>query len=49
MPAGTSGLLTVQGRWPAMARTVWGDHARYRDAYWTRFAAAGCSWPATAP
>ncbi len=41
VPAGTSGLLTVQGRWPAMARTVWGDHARYRDAYWARFAAQG--------
>jgi len=41
VPAGTSGLLTVEGRWPAMARTVWGDHQRYRDAYWSRFAAQG--------
>ncbi len=41
VPAGTSGLLTVGGRWPAMARTVWGDHDRYRAAYWSRFAEQG--------
>ncbi|WP_336920966.1 acetate--CoA ligase [Aquipuribacter sp. SD81] len=41
VPAGTSGLVTLEGRWPAMARTVWGDHARYRDSYFARFAARG--------
>ena len=40
-PPGTSGLITVGGRWPAMARTVWGDHERYRDAYWSRFVERG--------
>ena len=41
VPAGTSGLITVGGRWPAMARTVWGDHERYRDTYFARFAGRG--------
>ncbi len=41
VPPGTSGLITVGGRWPAMARTVWGDHERYRDTYFARFAARG--------
>ncbi len=34
---GSSGYITIEGRWPAMARTVWGDHDRYRAAYWSRF------------
>ncbi len=38
---GGGGLLVVTGTWPGMARTVWGDPARYRDAYWRRFAAHG--------
>ncbi len=38
---GESGFITIEGRWPAMARTVWGDHDRYRAAYWSRFAAEG--------
>lgn len=40
-PRGTAGLLVVDRTWPAMARTVWGDPERYRDAYWARFAAQG--------
>ena len=27
--------------WPAMLRTIWGDDERYRDTYWSRFAAQG--------
>lgn len=38
---GSSGYITIEGRWPAMARTVWGDHDRYRAAYWSRFSAQG--------
>ncbi|KQV26044.1 acetate--CoA ligase [Yonghaparkia sp. Root332] len=38
---GSSGYITIEGRWPAMARTVWGDHDRYRSAYWSRFSAQG--------
>ena len=38
---GSGGLLVVAGTWPGMARTVWGDAERYRDSYWSRFAAQG--------
>lgn len=41
LPAGHAGLLVVQRPWPGMARTVWGDPDRYRDAYWSRFAHQG--------
>ncbi|MFT4307711.1 MAG: acetate--CoA ligase [Microbacterium sp.] len=38
---GGGGLLVIDGTWPGMARTVWGDPERYRDSYWKRFAAQG--------
>ncbi|WP_051662497.1 MULTISPECIES: acetate--CoA ligase [unclassified Microbacterium] len=38
---GRSGTLVVRRPWPGMARTVWGDPARYRDAYWSAFAGRG--------
>ncbi|WP_417504322.1 acetate--CoA ligase [Microbacterium sp.] len=38
---GRSGTLVVRRPWPGMARTVWGDPARYRDAYWSTFAGRG--------
>ncbi|WP_104131517.1 acetate--CoA ligase [Cryobacterium sp. M91] len=38
---GSSGSLVVDGTWPAMARTVWGNPERYRDAYWKKYAAQG--------
>ncbi|MFP7760468.1 acetate--CoA ligase [Marisediminicola sp. LYQ85] len=41
VPRGSGGLLVIDRRWPAMARTVWGDAARYRSAYWERFAEQG--------
>jgi len=41
VPAGVDGLLAVDRPWPGMARTVWGDPERYRDAYWARFADRG--------
>ncbi len=41
VPPGTPGLLVVTRPWPGMARTVWGDPERYRDAYWSRFAHQG--------
>ncbi len=41
VPHGSGGLLVVDRTWPGMARTVWGDPERYRDAYWTQFAAQG--------
>ncbi|WP_051109620.1 acetate--CoA ligase [Promicromonospora sukumoe] len=38
---GEPGILVVTRPWPGMARTVWRDPARYRDAYWRRFAGQG--------
>jgi len=34
---GVSGYLCVKKPWPGMARTVYGDHTRYKDTYYTRF------------
>ncbi|UOE43198.1 acetate--CoA ligase [Agromyces larvae] len=38
---GSGGYLVVDGTWPGMARTVWGDPDRYRASYWERFAHRG--------
>ncbi|MDR5701140.1 acetate--CoA ligase [Agromyces aerolatus] len=38
---GQGGYLVIDGTWPGMARTVWGDPDRYRDSYWARFAHRG--------
>ncbi|WP_426621921.1 acetate--CoA ligase [Microbacterium sp. As-52] len=38
---GRSGTLVVRRPWPGMARTVWGDPKRYRDAYWSAYAGHG--------
>jgi acetyl-CoA synthetase len=35
VPAGHGGLLIVRKPWPAMARTIYGDHERYRKTYWS--------------
>ena len=31
------GLLVLRKPWPSMLRTVWGDHPRYVETYWSRF------------
>ncbi|MDF1477627.1 acetate--CoA ligase [Leifsonia sp. H3M29-4] len=41
VPAGAGGYLVIDGTWPSMARTVWGDPQRYLDSYWARFAERG--------
>ncbi|WP_165064597.1 acetate--CoA ligase [Marisediminicola senii] len=41
VPRGGGGFLVIDQTWPAMARTVWGNPERYRDAYWSRFASHG--------
>jgi acetyl-CoA synthetase len=33
--ANAGGKLIIDGAWPSMLRTVWGDDARYRSAYWS--------------
>ncbi|MER7797863.1 acetate--CoA ligase [Microbacterium sp. NPDC096154] len=38
---GRAGTLVVRRPWPGMARTVWGDPARYRDSYWAPYAGHG--------
>jgi acetyl-CoA synthetase len=38
---GEGGYLVVDRPWPAMLRTIFGDDERYRDTYWSRFAAQG--------
>jgi acetyl-CoA synthetase len=34
---GVSGNLCLARPWPGQARTIWGDHARFRDTYFSRF------------
>ncbi len=40
VPLGQGGLLVIRKPWPAMARTIWGDHARYLKTYWTEIPGA---------
>jgi len=32
-----SGNLCIARPWPGQARTIWGDHRRYRETYFSRF------------
>ena len=41
VPNGGGGYLVLTEPWPAMLRTIRGDPDRYRDTYWSRFAAKG--------
>jgi acetyl-CoA synthetase len=34
---GVEGRLTIKYPWPAMARTIYGDHKRFRDTYFSTF------------
>jgi len=34
---GVSGNLCIRHSWPGMARTIYGDHSRFRDTYFSRF------------
>ena len=33
----TSGKLCIQFPWPSMARTIWGNHQRYKETYFSAF------------
>jgi acetyl-CoA synthetase len=35
VPKGEGGLLTIAKPWPSLARTIWGDPARYEQAYFS--------------
>ncbi|MGV8883931.1 MAG: acetate--CoA ligase [Rhodoglobus sp.] len=39
--AGSGGYIVIDGTWPAMSRTVWGNPERYRDSYWAKYAQRG--------
>jgi acetyl-CoA synthetase len=41
VPNGGGGFLVLTEPWPAMLRGIWGDDARYRETYWSRFAGQG--------
>jgi acetyl-CoA synthetase len=34
---GVTGNLCLEGSWPGQARTIYGDHARFRETYFSRF------------
>ncbi len=34
---GVEGALCLTSPWPGQARTVWGDHQRYKDTYFTQY------------
>ncbi|MEZ0227426.1 MAG: acetate--CoA ligase, partial [Planctomycetota bacterium] len=36
VPPGRGGFLVIKKPWPSMLRTLWGDDARYKDAYWSK-------------
>jgi acetyl-CoA synthetase len=38
---GGGGYLVLDKPWPSMLRGIWGDEARYRETYWSRFARQG--------
>lgn len=38
VPPGTKGYLVVRKPWPGMLLTLWGDHEKYKQVYWSRFA-----------
>ena len=33
----TSGVLCITDSWPGMMRTLWGDHARFEEAYFSQY------------
>jgi acetyl-CoA synthetase len=35
VPPGQGGLLVIKKPWPSLARTIWGDEARYEQAYFS--------------
>ena len=37
VPNGGGGYLVLAEPWPAMLRGIWGDDARYKETYWSRF------------
>ncbi|MGO1055659.1 acetate--CoA ligase [Crossiella sp. CA198] len=38
---GGGGYLVLDQPWPSMLRGIWGDEARFRETYWSRFESQG--------
>ena len=36
-PVETEGVLCITDSWPGMMRTLWGDHARFEEAYFSQY------------
>ena len=36
VPKGQGGWLVITRPWPSMLRGIWGDHARYKEQYWSK-------------
>ncbi|QDV06775.1 Acetyl-coenzyme A ligase [Planctomycetes bacterium Poly30] len=41
LPDGQGGLLAIRKPWPSMLRGIWGDEARFRETYWSKWEHAG--------
>ncbi len=41
VPDGADGNLVIQAPWPGMLRTVYGDPARYKQQYWSKYEKQG--------
>ncbi len=37
LPPNKGGFLVIREPWPAMLRTIYGDHERYKQQYWEKF------------
>ncbi|MBL4575236.1 MAG: acetate--CoA ligase [Opitutaceae bacterium] len=37
VPRNSGGKLVLTQPWPSMLRTLWGDHKRYKDQYWSEY------------
>ncbi len=46
VPLGGGGYLVITRPYPAMLRTLWGDHERYLKTYWSKFEKQGWYFPA---
>lgn len=37
MDGATEGILAIKHPWPSIARTIWGDHERYKNVYFSAY------------
>ncbi len=43
VPANTKGSLVIKNPWPGMLLTLWGDDAKYKAVYWSKY--ENCYYP----